>query len=160
MMLRRRALLMGFLAVMPLAACSGAYQQPEVEFEGVRLGGMGLRGGTLYAQILVTNPNRFDLETQALTYELEVADPARTGEWISFTQGSLDERVRVEARGSRIIEVPITFQYDDAGSAMRSLLTQGSFAYRVSGDVRLREPITRTFPYRKQGTVSMGGVRD
>ncbi|HSJ26410.1 MAG TPA: LEA type 2 family protein [Longimicrobiales bacterium] len=160
MTLRRGTMLTGLLMTLSLAACSGAYQQPEVEFEGVRIGGMGLRGGTLYAQILVTNPNRFDLETQSLTYDLEVADPARPGEWIRFTEGSLDERVRVEARGSRVLEVPITFQYDDVGSAMRSLLTRGSFAYRVSGDVRLREPIARTFPYRKQGTVSMGGVRD
>jgi LEA14-like dessication related protein len=160
MMLRYRSMLAALMVALPVAACAGAYQQPEVEFEGVRLGGLGLRGGTLYAQILVSNPNRFDLETQSLTYELEVPHPTQAGEWVSFTQGTIDERVRVAARGSTILEVPVTFQFDDMGGAMRSLLNTGSFAYRVSGDVRLREPIARTFPYRKQGTVTMGGIRE
>jgi LEA14-like dessication related protein len=160
MKLRHRSLLAALLLAMPLAACSGAYRQPEIEFEGVRVGGIGLRGGTLYAQIMVRNPNRFDLETRSLSYDLEVAHPTRAGEWVSFTQGSIDEAVRVAARGSTILEVPIAFQYDDMGGALRSLLETGSFAYRVSGSVRLAEPIGRTFPYRRQGTVSMSGVRE
>lgn len=159
MMLRYRPLMAGALVALSLAACSRAYQQPEVQFEGVRVGGIGLRGGTLYAQVLVTNPNRFDLETSALSYDLEVAHPTQAGEWISFTEGTIDERVRVAARGSTILEVPIAFQFDDMGGAVRSLLDTGSFAYRVSGSVRLSEPIARTFPYRRQGTVSMGGIR-
>jgi LEA14-like dessication related protein len=160
MMLRYRTPLAALLVALSLGACGRAYQQPEVLFEGVRLGGIGLRGGTLYAQVLVTNPNRFDLETRSLSYALELAHPTRAGEWINFTEGRIDEAVRVAARGSTILEVPITFQYDDAGGAMRSILDRGSFVYRVSGDVRLSEPIGRTIPYRRTGTVSLTGARE
>jgi LEA14-like dessication related protein len=160
MKLRYRSLLAGLLIALPLAGCSGAFRQPEVEFEGVRLGGIGLRGGTLYAQVLVSNPNRFDLETRSLTYDLEVPHPTRAGEWVSFTQGTIDENVRVAARGATILEVPISFQFDDMSGALRSMLDTGSFAYRVSGSVRLAEPIGRTFPYRRQGTVSLSGIRE
>jgi LEA14-like dessication related protein len=160
MMRQSRLLLMGLLMSMPLAGCAGAYQQPEVQLEGIRVGGIGLRGGTLYAQVMVSNPNRFDLETRSLTYDLEVTHPQQAGEWISFAQGTIDERVRVGSRSSTILEVPVQFRYDDMGGALRSILDTGTFNYRVSGDVRLAEPIGRTFPYRKTGTVSMQGIRE
>jgi hypothetical protein len=59
-----------------------------------------------------------------------------------------------------VIEIPIQFRYDDLGGAVRSILDTGTFNYRVTGDVRLSEPIGRTFPYSKTGVVSMTGVRD
>lgn len=137
------------------AACSAAYQQPEIELEGVRVGSVGLRGGTLYAQLHVNNPNRFDLETQSMRYVVEVQDPGDAGRWIQFAEGEYDEVVRVGSRSSTVVEIPISFRYDEMGGAFRSILDTGSFNYRVSGDVRLSEPIGRTFPYRKTGVVSM-----
>jgi LEA14-like dessication related protein len=160
MMRQYRSILLGLLMSIPLLGCAGAYRQPEVQLEGIRLGGIGLRGGTLYAQVMVTNPNRFDLETRSLTYDLEVTHPQQAGEWVSFAQGVVDERVRVRSRSSTILEVPVQFRYDDMSGALRSILDTGTFTYRVSGDVRLAEPVGRTFPYRKTGTVSMQGIRE
>jgi LEA14-like dessication related protein len=160
MTLRHRSILTALLLVLPLASCAGAFRQPEVELEGIRVGSIGLRGGTLFAQVLVTNPNRFDLETRSLRYDLEIAHPTQAGQWVSFAEGTIDERVRVGSRSSTILEVPIAFRYDDLSGAMRSILDTGTFVYRVSGDVRLSEPVSRTIPYRKQGTVSMAGIRD
>jgi LEA14-like dessication related protein len=159
MMLRYRSL-MGVLLLATTAAACGGPRAPEIQFEGVRLGGVGLRGGTLYAQILVSNPNRFDIEATSVSYALEVPHPSQEGQWVNFTEGRIDERVRVAGRGSTILEVPITFQYDDASGAVRALIDRGSFPYRVSGDVRLAEPIARTIPYRRQGTVSLSGTRE
>jgi LEA14-like dessication related protein len=160
MMLGYRSILTALLIALPAAACAGAYQQPEVQFEGIRLGSVGLRGGTLYAQVLITNPNRFDLETRSLTYDLEVNHPTDAGQWTTLAQGVIDERMRVERRSSKILEVPVQFRYDEMGGALRSILDTGTFNYRVTGDVRLAEPITRTFPYRRTGTVSLQGVRE
>ncbi|CAN5743420.1 hypothetical protein BH23GEM9_BH23GEM9_11000 [soil metagenome] len=160
MMLRTRSLLAVSLAALTAAACASAYQQPEVQLDGIRIGGIGLRGGTLFAQVLITNPNNFDLETRSLSYDLQVAHPRDPGEWVSLTEGVIDERVRVDRRSSTIVEVPVQFRYDDMGGAIRSILDTGTFNYRVSGDVRLSEPIGRTFPYRKIGTVSLQGVRE
>jgi LEA14-like dessication related protein len=156
---RSRSILLGLLAVLGAAGCSRAYQQPEVELEGIRIGGIGLRGGTVYAQVLITNPNRFDLETRSVSYDLQVVHPDRPGEWVSFAEGVIEERVRVGRRSSTILEVPVQFRFDDMGGAFRSILDTGTFNYRVSGDVRLAEPVSRTFPYRKTGVVSMQGIR-
>lgn len=141
------------------AACSGP-QQPEVRLESLRVGGIGLRGGTLIAEVAVSNPNSFDLETRSLSYDLELADPNGDQAWVSFAQGTIDERVRVERRSTRLLEIPIQFRYDNMGGVLRSIMDTGMFNYRVTGDVRLSEPIGRTFPYRRTGTVSLDGVRE
>jgi LEA14-like dessication related protein len=155
----RPAALAGLLVALTAAACAGP-RQPEVSVEGIRVGGIGLRGGTLFAQVLVTNPNSFDLETRSVTYDLQVPHATEAGEWISFAQGTIDEQVRIERRSSRILEVPVHFRYDDMGGAVRRIMDTGMFEYRVTGDVRLSEPIGRTFPYRRTGTVSLDGIRD
>lgn len=143
--------------MLPLAGCAGAFRQPEVRLESVSVGSIGLRGGLLYASVHVTNPNRFDVETSGLTYDLELAHPTRDGEWVSFAQGRLDDEIRVSRRGETVIRVPIQFRYEDMGGAVRSILDTGTFNYRVSGDVRLREPVGRTVPYRHSGIVSIAG---
>jgi LEA14-like dessication related protein len=151
---------LALLALLPLAACASAVRQPEVQLDGVRVGGIGLRGGTLYALVNVRNPNGFDLETRSLTYDLQVAHPDSAGRWITFSQGTLDEPIRVRSNRSTVIEVPVQFRYDDMGGAVRSILDTGTFNYRVRGDVRLSEPFGRTFPYAHSGVVSLTGVRD
>jgi LEA14-like dessication related protein len=157
-MLRRfRSLL---LPVLLLGACSSVMRQPEVRLESMRVGGIGLRGGTLYAQVYVGNPNGFDLETRSLTYDMQVEHPDSAGRWVSFSQGTMEEPVRVRGNGSTVIEVPIQFRYDDLGGAVRSILDTGTFNYRVRGDVELSQPIGRTIPYSKTGMVSLRGVRN
>ena len=142
-----------------LTACSGALKQPEVRLESVSIGGVGLRGATLYADVHVSNPNGFDLETRQLTYDLQLPDPKEEGGWVSFARGSVDEHVRVRSNSSTVIKVPIQFRYDDADGAIRSIMDTGTFNYRVRGDVRLTEPVGRTIPFSKTGIVSLAGVR-
>jgi LEA14-like dessication related protein len=156
---RYRSMMAAVLVALAATACGGP-QQPEVQLEGVRIGGIGLRGGTLIAQVRVTNPNPFHLETRSLSYNLQLPHPTEAGEWISFAEGTIDEVVRVDRRSAKILEVPITFRYDDAGGAIRSVMDTGTFNYRVTGSVRLSEPIGRTFPYSRTGIVSLDGARD
>ncbi|HSJ06377.1 MAG TPA: LEA type 2 family protein [Longimicrobiales bacterium] len=157
---RTRVTLTAALAALLAVACAGP-QQPEVRLEGIRVGGLGLRGGTLIAEVMVTNPNSFDLETRSLSYDLELSEfGAASPSWVSVATGTIDERMRVDRRSSRLLEVPIQFRYDAMSGAFRSVLETGTFNYRVTGDVRLSEPIGRTFPYRRSGTVSLDGVRE
>lgn len=158
MIVRYRPLLAALL-LCTAAACSSALRQPEVRLESVSIGGVGLRGATLYADVEVRNPNRFSLETRQLNYDLQLPDPENSGAWVSFAQGTIDERVRVGSNSSTTIRVPIQFRYDDAGGAIRSIMDSGTFNYRVRGDVRLTEPVGRTIPFSKTGVVALGGVR-
>jgi LEA14-like dessication related protein len=159
MNVRARAAVAALVLLLPVAACSMAYRQPEVRLEGIRVGSIGLRGGMLYAQVFVANPNDFDLETSALTYDLQLAHPSNEQEWISFAQGTMAEPIKVSGNRTTMIEIPIAFRYQDLGGAMRTILDTGTFNYRVSGDVQLKEPISRSIPYRKTGVVTMSGNR-
>jgi LEA14-like dessication related protein len=159
MSVRYRSALAVLALVLPLAACLKAYEQPEVRLEGIRVGSIGLRGGLLYAQVHVENPNRFDLETSGLSYDLQLADPSSDSDWVSFAKGVLDEPIRVRSHDQTVIELPIQFRFQDLGGAVKSILDNGTFNYRVSGDVRLKEPIGKTIPYRKSGVVTMTGIR-
>jgi LEA14-like dessication related protein len=158
MMIRSRSLLLPILLL--AAACSSAVRQPVVRLESMRVGGIGLRGGTLYAQVYVGNPNGFDLQTRSLTYDMQVEHPDSAGRWVSFSQGTVEEPIRVRGNSSTVIEVPIQFRYESLGGAFRSILDTGTFNYRVRGDVQLSQPLGRTIPYSKTGIVSLAGVRD
>lgn len=142
------------------SACVGRVRQPEVRLAGVKVGGIGLRGGQLIAQVEITNPNGFALEADRVTYDLKVSDPASSGDrWIDFAKGEFSQRVRVGGKDTEVFEVPIDFTYTAVSGALRSIMDRGTFDYQVRGDVRLREPIGRQLPYRHQGNVSLSGIR-
>lgn len=149
------------LVVMAVSACFGRVQQPEVRLAGIRVGGLGLRGGQIIAQVEIMNPNGFALEADGITYDLKVSDPAAQNgsAWIDFAKGEFDEKVRVGSGDTETVEIPIEFTYAAAGGAIRSIMDRGTFNYRVEGGVKLREPIGRNIPYRHQGNFSLQGVR-
>jgi LEA14-like dessication related protein len=150
-------LLLAFAA----GGCASAFQQPEVRFDGVRLGSIGLRGGMLYARIHVTNPNRFGFETSALSYDLELRAPGDgaddEGRWVRLAEGTYAEPVRVGGRDSTVVEIPIEFSYSALDGALRSVLDRGTVSYRVGGVVEVRDPVRRSVPYRRTGSVVVGG---
>lgn len=156
--IRLAALLLMTLAT---GACSAAFQQPEIRFDGVRLGSIGLRGGLLYARIQVTNPNRFAFETSALSYDLELRSPGSAdgdeGRWVRLAEGTYAEAIRVEGRDSTSIEIPIEFTYSGLDGALRSVIDRGTVSYRVGGVVEVRDPVRRSVPYRRTGVVPIGG---
>ena len=143
------------------AGCIGRVRKPEIELTGVKVGGLGLRGGSLIAQLEIKNPNSFDLETAIITYDLKVADRTTNGgeNWIDFARGEFNQKVTVEDGGTTLVEVPIEFTYASVGSAIRSIMDRGTFNYRVEGTVGLREPMRTEIPYRHTGNVSLQGVR-
>jgi LEA14-like dessication related protein len=142
------------------SACVGAFQRPDVRFEGMRVGGLGLRGGTVYAQLHVTNPNDFRLETTRLSYDLEVGDRAAADNgWSRLANGTFDTPIEVDANSSKVVEIPIEFNYSQMTGALRTILDKGTFDYRVSGVVRVAEPISRDVPYSRTGVVTMSGIR-
>ena len=141
--------------------CSRMVRQPEIQLTGVRVGGLGLRGGTMVAVLEITNPNSFEVETRAISYDLKVSDrdSANQETWIDFAKGVFEEKIEVGDHDKRTVEVPIEFTYAALGGAMRSILDRGTFNYKVEGTVQLREPIRKEIPYRHLGNISMAGVR-
>ncbi len=155
----RTAQLLAGVAIVA-GACGLAFKRPEVRFEGLRVGGLGLRGGTVYAQLHVINPNDFRLETTGLSYDLEVGDRTLSDNgWTRLASGTFDTPIRVDGNSSTMVEIPIEFSYAQMGGALRAILEKGTFDYRVTGTVHVQEPISRDVPYSRTGVVSLSGVR-
>lgn len=158
--MKRLITMLALVAVTGATGCMSHVKKPEVRMAGVRLGGIGLTGGLVYVRLNVTNPNRFGMETRAIRYDLDIADQSDDDEkWIDFADGVYAEPLKVGGRDSTMVEIPVEFKYNALGGAMRSILDRGTFNYRVSGEVDVREPIGTTVPFKKRGivTLSSGG---
>lgn len=144
-----------------LAACGGSvFKQPQVTLDNVRLGGLGLSGGTLLVSLEVINPNRFALNADRLRYELSLSDPREAPDttWVDFAQGIYDQPFSVPAGDTSVVQIPIEFTYSGIGSAANSLLRRGTFTYRARGTVDLRTPLGGyDVPFSKRGTVTLLG---
>jgi LEA14-like dessication related protein len=142
-----------------LAACVPRVQQPEVSLQGARLASLGLAGGVIEVRLSVHNPNRFAIVTRGLTYDLALRDPARE-DWVEFTEGRIDEVLRVPSRDTLEVMVPVEFSYRGLDEALRALISRGSFEYRLSGVVELQGPVRRDIRYRHTGRYSPTGDDD
>ncbi len=151
------AALAGSLA---LGACAhGAFRQPEVTLNSLQLAGIGLKGGLVYADVSIHNPNHYALEANRISYDLQVQDPSNASNWLPFTAGTFDQDVKVGSGKTTEVQVPIQFSFSTATAAVQSIMNNGIFNYRVAGQVHVTQPITRTVPYQHQGAVTMAGAR-
>ena len=136
-----------------VAACSSAVREPEVRLDRISVGALGLEGGVLRVRLAVINPNGFGLRADALDYRIELADGAGADSWSPLTEGSFTDDIIVEGNDSALVEIPVRFRYRDLGTAVRSMIASGTFDYRVTGSVRLVEPMRREIPFRRDGSI-------
>jgi LEA14-like dessication related protein len=106
----------------------GGFAEPIVNFKDVRVGGLGLSGGTLSIILSVYNPNGFRLDASRLTYKLLV-------DTLPVGTGALDKHFTVNSKDSTDVELPLRFTWAGAGGAVRELINNGTVPYRVLGDL-------------------------
>ena len=151
----RRRIFVAAVAAAALAGCAtlggGSFKQPLVNFNDVKIRGLGLSGGALDIVLSVYNPNSFNLNATRLTYKLMVDDK-------ELGSGVLDRAFRVKDRDSTFVTIPMDFTYAGLGAAGRQLLQSGSVNYRVIGDIGVDTPLgTFTVPYDQRGRFSSFG---
>jgi LEA14-like dessication related protein len=146
------------LAVPVLAGCATigrqVFEEPVVNFQDLRVNGLGLQGGSIDVVLNVYNPNRFALNATRLTYRLMVDS-------VPLGTGALDQRFVVQRGDSAVVRLPIAFTYSGLGAAGRQLLRSGTVNYRVLGDVTVGTPIGNfTRPFDRTGHfTTLGGAR-
>jgi LEA14-like dessication related protein len=129
--MRLKAALISAL-VLVSASCAGlgkgGFKDPVVTFKNVRVGGIGLSGGTLDIVLSVYNPNGYRLDASRLTYQLMV-DSLPVG------NGALDKHFSVNSNDSTDVELPLHFKWNGVSAAGRKLMNNGTVPYRVLGDL-------------------------
>jgi LEA14-like dessication related protein len=155
-----RTLAVAALVGMTAGACVGrAVRAPVVQLVGVKVGGIGLRGATMIAELNIKNPNSFDIETDSITYELEASNPSDATNWSRVSLGTYSQRVRISDGDETEVEIPIDFSYAGLGGAATGIIERGTFNYRLRGNVFVREPLRRTVPFSRSGNLSLAGAR-
>jgi LEA14-like dessication related protein len=139
------------LAAAGVAGCSLAgrrFAEPEVQFRGVTIRGLGLTGGSLDLVLDVYNPNGFALDASRMTYRLWV-------DTLEFASGTRDDRFRVEKGDTSTVTIPVDFKWAGMSQAARELLNTGTVNYRVAGDITVGSALGNfTIPYDRKGRFS------
>lgn len=148
-----------FALMVVLGGCIGRVRQPEVTLADLRVGGIGIRGASLVAELDIANPNDFDVETDSITYELFANTGSGSDSWSSVLKRTYNQRIEAEENRTTRVEVPIDFNYSDLSGAGRTLIERGVLNYRIQGYVFVREPLRRTMPFSKTGNVTLSGIR-
>ncbi|HET9439001.1 MAG TPA: LEA type 2 family protein [Longimicrobiales bacterium] len=130
-------------------------ESPTVDLTRVRVGGIGFQGATLIAELEVENPNRFALETDSVTFELQAQDAGAGNAWTPVAAGAHAQRFRVEQKSAGRVEVPIELAYARLSAPVRSIIQSGRFNYRLSGAVFVRRPMPKRVPFAQDGSIAL-----
>lgn len=133
---------------MAAAAAGGGcftFRRPEVVFRGVELGTLDSSGAALEASFDVTNPNRYRIGVQRLTYRVSVNGRDAGG-------GASDQETVLEGKATTLVKLPLTLDWSKVRSAGLDFLFSGSIDYTVEGDITFSTPIgVFERPYRHAG---------
>ena len=129
------------------AGCALFYKAPEIQFGGVEIQAFGSEGASFEVAIDVRNPNRYELGLDRLTYRLSLSG-------VEAAEGATQEPVRVPARGSATVRVPVSFDWSRLQAGGLQMLTSGRVDYEVAGEAEFTTPAgTFRRPYRRSGTI-------
>jgi LEA14-like dessication related protein len=135
-----------------LAACSALpynAEQPKVSIAEVNLTSVGLLEQTFTFGLRIQNPNDFELEVNAVTFDLDINDK-------SFASGLSGKAIKIGKFSSEVMQVEAT----STGFALlrqAMSLSNGekkTFSYRLKGTARIGADYSR-LPFTNTGEIEL-----
>ncbi|WP_416885014.1 LEA type 2 family protein [Marinospirillum sp.] len=144
-------LLLGLL--LTLAGCSflkesGAWQEPEVHIEQVRLSGLNFERAQLEAHFTVTNPNAYAIHLGALDYRLDVADA-------QLLAGRQTQGQRLGAGQTNTVILPLELEFAELMRLVDQWQNAARIPYRIEAGMRFELPLVGDLrvPVHHQGEI-------
>ncbi len=141
------------MAVIAASAFTGCASTEKAMPLRVRLADMTFLEGGLFAQqigleLLVGNPNNFDIALEGLTFELEINGEA-------FADGFSNQAVTIPRLSQ--IKVPVTGSTTLLNFVQQALILgeRGDLSYRLSGVAHLGGLYKRAVPYEQAGRLRL-----
>jgi len=124
---------------------------PKITMNQVRLSKISLMGASIIFSLELTNTNPFAIAIDGLDYRIKLGDTP-------FAQGSASSAASLSERGETTIDIPLNVSFLQLGQSAYKLLTKGSTAYEISGEMKLNIPDVgiKSFPFQKTGEVLIG----
>ena len=139
------ALILGTCASLP-----GVLTDPSVSFDSVSFTGINFDGVDLLARIKIQNNNSFAIPFPEINWDFLVKDA-------SFLSGIIANDTRIAARGSTMVELPLTVSYEGLIRTITGLLNAYEAPYRLNLAVRFPIPMleARTFSASFDGSIPL-----
>ena len=141
--------------VAALGGCAGlgnALKDPDIRLERVIVRNLDLRGGSLDLGVEIDNPNPFDLLGTELELGFDVEE-SHVGDLRYSDDFSVDKGVQTK------LTLPLRFQWEGVGSALRTALSRGEIPYMMKGQIRLQTPWgAHSVPFTREGHVPLSHV--
>lgn len=120
---------------------------PTAEVVHVRVFDLAFDRATLLFQIAVVNPNDVGLRLSGFEYRFVVNGKP-------FVQGVQDRETEIAAHTETLLELPLTFLFDDVYRLYVSLKEADTAPYELTGRLRFRVPVLGDVhvPFRRAGT--------
>jgi LEA14-like dessication related protein len=139
-------------AVFLTQGCASIFSPPSVRIVGVELVAVGLTEGLAEVTLEVANEGIGDLNINGILYDLEVNTSTERQEWITLSNGFFDGAVSIPRGRTERVKVPVPFEYQAVGEAVRTFLRRGEVPYRLSGEVWVGgSGVGLQIPFRTQG---------
>ncbi len=143
-------LLVAGMAAAPLLGCASTETAvaPRVRLADIKVIGGGLFAQQIGIELLVGNPNNFDIRIEGLTFNLEVNGQA-------FADGFSNEAVTIPRLSEVTVPVTASTTLFDLVQQVLILGQREDFSYRISGVAYLSGLRKRSVPYEQTGRLRL-----
>jgi LEA14-like dessication related protein len=140
----------GLLIVLALSACAPIEQAqpPQVSLADIKLLPGGLFEQKFLLELVLTNPNNFDLPLEGLTFKLALNDQP-------FAQGVSNASVTVPRLGEARVPVTASTTILDVMQQVLALGQKGDLTYRLEGLAYIQGLTSRSVPYERSGKLQL-----
>lgn len=140
----------GVLLVLAVSACAPieSAQPPQVRLADIRLLPGGLFEQKFELELVLTNPNNFDLPLDGMTFKLALNDAP-------FAEGVSNASVTVPRLGEARVPVVATTTILDIMQQVLALGGKGDLTYRLEGLAHLGGLSSRSVPYERSGKLQL-----
>ncbi len=111
-----------------------ALRKVKFHLRSVSVDDLNLTGGRLTVTFLAENPASHDARMEKMEFLLFLNDR-------QLASGALTERIRIPARGHRLLRIPVSFRWADVGVGIREAFRADTLWYRVEGNAFLDTPM-------------------
>ena len=120
-------------SIMLFVGCSsngvkGLVERPKVSIEKVEMGKLTLAGGSANFLLKIENPNAFSIPLSGFNYGLRLNG-------VEVANGNREQKVTIQAGGSKLVEVPIIFSFSNMISLLPNLINNRSLKYDLAGSI-------------------------